>query len=621
MLELPEDFDSTIIDAAETITAAQATRLIARGSETMPATPMTTAAVPALPRIPLDSELEVVGELGRGGMGQVQLAYQRSLDRQVAIKRLLPGDSDRINLNTLLHEGVVTGKLEHPNVVPVHWLGVDEAGDPVIVMKRVEGVSWKSLIRDPQHETWEAVSAWSNEPLMRHLEIFIEICAAIRFAHARNVIHRDVKPGNVMVGAFGEVYLLDWGIACEPGTAAFAHVDAGAAALPVGTPSYMAPEMLDANGFIDERTDVFLLGASLITAIDKRPKYRGRDVIDVFDQAIACAPAVLPDDLPQELAIICHRATAKAPEDRYQNVAELRHAVTSYLRHRGSIALTERADALLAEMLLAEDRAVEELFTKCRFAYMQALREWGDNAAARAGLRSALEAMIAHHFMQDNLVGARGLIDALEDDKRELLRELRARTEARDADEKKVQSLRDMARDLDPTLAKRARLIVLMAAAATVLLARFVAMPLLGFELASSSWLVSNTLLGLITIAFSGALLVLRHEIVNRAARHIIAMFYIGVGCLAIGRLSAWQAGATPLDGIRYELVLCLGIVAMSALAIDRRMWPAGAAYVVGLCASMLAPASWGITISSLTHFTALASAGGAWHFAARSTS
>src|SRR5262249_35011988 len=148
-------------------------------------------------------------------------------------------------------------------------------------MKHVEGVSWRDLLRDGAHPAWAKVGAPGEDRLVSHLQILMQVCNAVEFAHRRGLIHRDIKPANVMVGEFGEVYLLDWGIAARTGILAEAssHLgESGAEPTPrmLGTPAYMAPEMLSRKvGPIDERTDVYLLGATLHEVLTGRPRHVG----------------------------------------------------------------------------------------------------------------------------------------------------------------------------------------------------------------------------------------------------------------------------------------------------------------------------------------------------------
>jgi serine/threonine-protein kinase len=197
--------------------------------------------------------------LGVGGMGEVYAGVQRSLGRSVALKFVNGADAsmEREARAGLLREARVTGRLEHPNIVTVHVLGVDEQGTPVMVMKRIEGVSWRALLRDPAHPQWRRWETLHRDALESHVSVLPSVCDALEYAHERRMIHRDIKPENVMFGPFGEVCLLDWGIALEL-DAPNAHPSI------VGTPSFMAPEMVDdALGTVSERTDVFLLGATL----------------------------------------------------------------------------------------------------------------------------------------------------------------------------------------------------------------------------------------------------------------------------------------------------------------------------------------------------------------------
>jgi serine/threonine-protein kinase len=165
-------------------------------------------------------------------MGVVELAEQRSLGRLVAIKQPHPGPMDADAVAALVSEGITTGRLEHPNIVPVHALGRGSDGRAVLVMKRIEGVPLADLVHRADHPRW---ARETRDRLTLFVETAIEVLHALAFAHARGVVHRDVKPENVMLGDYGEVYLLDWGIAAPLGQPADGIA---------GTPSYMAPEML-----------------------------------------------------------------------------------------------------------------------------------------------------------------------------------------------------------------------------------------------------------------------------------------------------------------------------------------------------------------------------------------
>jgi len=210
----------------------------------------------------LGGKIDVHHTLGEGGMGVVHLATQRTLGRQVAVKTLRKGAGDEQAALRIVREAWITGALEHPNVVPVHDVGVDASGAPVIVMKRIEGRPWSHYLRDAAAVAKRFAAADLVEWNLRTLA---NVCNAMHFAHARGILHRDLKPDNVMIGEFGEVYVLDWGIAvslADDGTGRFPL--ASQATDIAGTPHYMAPEMLLGDPtMLSPRTDVYLLGAML----------------------------------------------------------------------------------------------------------------------------------------------------------------------------------------------------------------------------------------------------------------------------------------------------------------------------------------------------------------------
>ena len=205
-----------------------------------------------------DSRYEIGEQIGEGGMGAVYLAHDRELNRDVALKVLrapIPTDDERMRI---LREARILASLEHPGIVPVHDVGALPDGRLFYVMKRVRGERLDDFAR----------SGRSRPELLR---VFLQVCDAVAFAHAAGVIHRDLKPQNIMLGAFGEVLVLDWGVAksrvhvllpAEQGetlrTADGPTTVSGTAA---GTPGYMAPEQL--RGAADERVDVFGLGGIL----------------------------------------------------------------------------------------------------------------------------------------------------------------------------------------------------------------------------------------------------------------------------------------------------------------------------------------------------------------------
>ena len=398
-------------------------------------------------------DLEVVGVLGEGGMGVVHLARQRSLDRDVALKTTRPGASEGA-LAALAAEAVVTGGLEHPSIVPVHAYGRSADGRPVMVMKRVEGTSWKELLRDPAHALWESID--TDERLVGHLQILSQVSNALSFAHSRGVVHRDVKPENVMIGSFGEVYLVDLGLAVR-----MDHPSEEPPSI-VGSPAYMAPEMVGGLP-VDARTDVYLLGATLHEILTGRPPHAGETLVEVLTAAYASEAPRFGDEVPEELAALCVRALARSPDERPESARAFRACIADFLEHRGSVLLARRGEERLAELaaLGLDDQVLRRrrraLLAESRFAFRQALAGWSENAVAREGERAVIEASVLLEIEDGHAKAARAELEALDDPPERLVRALRELEErlAEDASEK--ERLRGLARDLDTSIGTEAR--------------------------------------------------------------------------------------------------------------------------------------------------------------------
>lgn len=352
------------------------------------------------------TDLHVVGQLGEGGMGVVHLAKQHSLDRTVAVK-MPRGNAPSSTTSALCNEAVVTGRLEHPNIVPVHSLGRTDDGRPVMIMKRLDGVSLRTLIEEPKHPLWDTIG--TEDRLGDHLQILLSVANALDFAHSRSVVHRDVKPDNVMVGAFGEVVLVDFGLAVRVDRPTPKHPSL------VGTPAYMAPEMV-AGWPADARTDVYLLGATLFEAIVGRPPHEGATLTEVLEQAYGAAEPALPKDVPPELSDICRRAMARNPEDRYPDMRAFREALRGFLSHRASLRLANQAVERLSrsrgETTPASRRTA---LVEARFACEHALEQWSANPLAGATAREVAIESVALELDEHDAAGARDLIRRLDD--------------------------------------------------------------------------------------------------------------------------------------------------------------------------------------------------------------
>jgi serine/threonine protein kinase len=249
-----------------------------------------------------DARYELGELIAQGGMGSVYRAKDRLLGREVAMKVVRVDDGRETSADRLVLEAMLLGRLDHPGLVPVHDLGRLADGRPYYVMRLVRGESLERHLE-------------SVRDLSQRLRTFLKICEPVAFAHAQRAVHRDLKPANIMVGPFGEVLVLDWGIAKVPGVDPVERSSAGAGpgatdpGTVLGTVGFMAPEQAAGGSRdVDVRADVYSLGAILAQIL-----------------ATADRPA------PKAMAAIRDRAMATAPGERYQTVAELAADVERFL--------------------------------------------------------------------------------------------------------------------------------------------------------------------------------------------------------------------------------------------------------------------------------------------------
>jgi len=318
----------------------------------------------------------VVREIARGGMGKVLEVEDTELRRSVALKVLrkeLLGRRDIVE--RFLEEAQITGQLEHPNIVPVHEMGVDGAGNLYFTMKFVEGMSLAELLLKLRQGNRDIEREF---PLLKLLDIFIKICEGIGFAHNRGVIHRDLKPANIMVGKFGEVQVMDWGVAKIIGREVRAENDSGVVMTDrldhgsahtmmgsiIGTPSYMSPEQ--ARGDLDlmgPMTDIFSLGVILYEMLALRSPWTGKSSDEVLEQVREYSP-VKPSErnpervIPAELERLCLRCLEKEPEARVGSVRELEENVRSFIEGRAMGAVDYSFVRLAAKWVARHKREV-----------------------------------------------------------------------------------------------------------------------------------------------------------------------------------------------------------------------------------------------------------------------
>lgn len=362
--------------------------------------------------------------IGRGGFAEVWESEQPSLRRRVALKKVRRDLEERaseegVRLSTIgvsfTLEALVTASLEHPNILPIYDLGHDENGYPMLAMKLLEDTPWNAQIK-------QDFRLPVREFLDRHLPILIDTAQAVAFAHSRGIVHRDIKPSQVLLGRFGEVLLTDWGLALvydEETYAGFTSPEFAklipnlrTATNPAGTLAFMAPEQTteDCSG-IGPWTDIYLLGGTLFYLLTGNVPHPEKDSRTAFEQARS---GVFPNPtnffnerfIPPDLAEIARRALEKNPEDRYGSVLEFIDALKDFLsgtsRRKESIALTEE---IAEEYEKTADDYVQlaNLLNKVDFA----LNQWSDNYRAQCLREEMLRRICAMAIENNEFVLAR----------------------------------------------------------------------------------------------------------------------------------------------------------------------------------------------------------------------
>jgi len=318
------------------------------------------------------------GEYSRGGIGRIMIAVDEHIGREIAVKELLPEKgpdgtplSDSPVRKTgaatarFLREARITGQLEHPSIVPVYELGRRTDGSIYYTMKLVRGKTLSEKMAE----------AKSLKERLALLPDFLELCQAIAYAHSRGVIHRDLKPQNVMIGEFGETVVIDWGLAKVKGKEDIRAKDIERDARlmkepgigetvqgkPIGTPSYMSPEQADGKiEEIDEKSDLYGLGAVLYEILTGHPPFEGVNAYEVMGRVLKEEPKRIQDwekEAPAELASIAEKCLAKDKPQRYASANILAEDITSYLSG-GMVSAYNYSLALIARRWMAKNAAM-----------------------------------------------------------------------------------------------------------------------------------------------------------------------------------------------------------------------------------------------------------------------
>jgi serine/threonine-protein kinase len=533
----------------------------------------------------LGNELELRDTIGEGGMGVVHSATQRSLGRPVAIKTLRPENRTQQDVLTLLREAWVTGSLEHPNVLPIYDVKLDEKGLPLVVLKRIEGQDWGAIM----HHADAMAERFGEGDLLEHnLEVLMQVCRAIAFAHSRGIIHRDIKPDNVRIGSFGEVYVLDWGIAValeDDGTGRFPlAVNATAMA---GTPSYMAPEMLGGEDAepLTARTDIYLLGATLFEIGTGHPPHDGRTAEAVILSVLTSEPDL--EGVPAELAAVVRRCMAPDPELRFESAEAVRNAVRRFLDHRGSDKLARDASVRLSELetLVGEGAGEEvrvdahDLLGACRAGFSAALDVWPENETARTGLNRAITSMIDYELRRGDGRAASALLEQLDHPPDDLAKRVeRGVVRQREAEEK-TKRLEKLGKDFDPRIGTRTRMVV-----SAVIGALWCIIPLVGqltgLGKASYGGLLAFAAFAIITAL---ALFVWARESFTKTAfnRRIAGAVLVALASHFVIIAGGWLGGRPPASLTPFYPLVWSVAVTFVSIMVDRKLWPTALTYML----------------------------------------
>ncbi|WP_372365843.1 protein kinase [Candidatus Uabimicrobium sp. HlEnr_7] len=337
-------------------------------------------------------------KINSGGMGVIYKGIQKNLQREIALKAIQPRMAKHdYQKEKFISEAMVTAYLDHPNIIPVYDMGVGDNDELLLTMKLIKGGSWHELLHPFTRSQREKADEYD---LIAHLEILQNVCNAIAFAHNKGIVHNDLKPANIMVGEFGEVFVMDWGVAVDITTPRASQVRTlhfEDVEFPMGTPSYMPPELAKGKGKkIGPWTDVYLLGGILYEILMGKSPHKAKDIKASIYLSCNEIPE-FDDDIPQEIREVCAKALEKSIKRRYQNVSDFKKALQDFLQHRESVIISQQSLELLehcneniresqiVNKTNIERNRIYDDFAKALAGFQQAIKLWSENKDAVSG--------------------------------------------------------------------------------------------------------------------------------------------------------------------------------------------------------------------------------------------
>ena len=463
--------------------------------------------------VSVDDSLSILGNLGEGGMGEVLLVREACPRREVALK--IAKDKQLHYMRAIKHEAMIMGSLEHPNIIPVHRVMDSDEHGLCMLMKKVDG---KSL--DEYSDSFGDL-----EWIRSGIQILIQVCYALEYAHNQGIIHRDIKPENIMTGAFGEVYLLDWGTALD-----MSSLHTAQKAI-LGTPAYMAPEMLTGNPtLINSYTDVYLIGATLHELLTGTKRHSGTTMDEILSSIRTSESYTYEHHIPDQLGQLVNQACHLVPAKRIQTIQDFREELEQYIEQREGYRIFEEAQksAILFQKEGAVDIRLGYFFT-ARFGFEQALRIIPNHSESHEALESLLYQMVNWQIDRGQLVMANGIYKSLTKPCEKLQNRMTQAIEDQERQEKKRLEIERVAQDHDKSHSKRERLI-LTVSVSTICLGMMAAVIIYDtiFEptITPSRLIVT---MGSISIVTSCALLFGRKQLLaNAVSRRISISLWLG---------------------------------------------------------------------------------------------